>query len=85
MNPMHEAQQSPWLYRLIAGLNLRFPTLFLLLAGLTLVDLVTPDPLPFVDELFMILLTLLVGSWKAHRTTRAARDSQQARPIKNVN
>lgn len=79
------ATQPPgqsWLYRLIAGLNLRFPTLFLLLAGLTLADLITPDPLPFVDELFMILLTLLVGSWKTQRATRATR---QTRPIKNVN
>lgn len=79
MRHSEAAQQSSWLYRAIAGLNLRFPTLFLLLAGLTLVDLLTPDPLPFMDELFMIVLTLLVGSWKAQRATR------QTPPIKNVN
>jgi hypothetical protein len=58
---------------LIAGLlrrlNLRFPTLFALLALLTLLDLVLPDPLPLVDELGLALLTLLLGLWRDRRGT----------------
>ena len=42
--------------------KLRFPTLFLITAGLFLVDLVIPDAIPFADELLLGLGTLLLGS-----------------------
>jgi Family of unknown function (DUF6116) len=52
------------LTRLIARLNLRFPTLFVLFGLLTLVDLVVPDPIPLLDELGLALLTLLLALWR---------------------
>jgi uncharacterized protein DUF6116 len=55
------------LTRLLRRLNLRFPTLFVLFALLTLVDLVLPDPLPLVDELGLALLTLLLALWRDRR------------------
>ena len=55
------------LTRLLRRLNLRFPTLFVLFALLTLLDFVIPDPLPLVDELGLALLTLLLGLWRARR------------------
>jgi len=42
--------------------GLRFPTLFLLVAGLFVVDLLVPDVIPFADEVLLALLTLAVGS-----------------------
>ena len=42
--------------------RLRFPTLFLITAGLFLIDLVIPDIIPFADELLLGLGTLLLGS-----------------------
>ncbi len=42
--------------------RLRFPYLFLLTAGLFLIDLVVPDFIPFADELLLGLGTLLLGS-----------------------
>ena len=45
--------------------RLRFPQLFALTAGLFLVDLIIPDPIPFADELLLGLLTLLFASWRA--------------------
>ena len=51
--------------RFAAGL--RFPTLFLLVAGLFLVDLLVPDLLPFADEVLLALVTLLVGSLRKRR------------------
>ncbi len=57
------------LARLLSRLNLRFPTLFLLLAAVTLADVVVPDFLPFVDEIALALLTTLVGLWKKRRET----------------
>lgn len=49
--------------------RLRFPYLFVLTAGLFLVDLVLPDAIPLVDEIFLGLSALLLGSWK-HRRDR---------------
>ena len=45
--------------------RLRFPQLFAVLAGLLLLDLVLPDPIPFLDEMILLVLTMVVGSWKA--------------------
>ena len=56
-----------FLAQLLASLNLRFPTLFVLFALLTLVDFVLPDPLPLADELGLALLTLLLGLWRNRR------------------
>jgi hypothetical protein len=48
--------------RFAAGL--RFPTLFLLVAGLFVLDLFIPDLVPFADEILLALGTLLLGSLK---------------------
>jgi hypothetical protein len=58
--------------RLIRRSGLRFPGLFALFAGLTVVDLVTPDLVPFVDEIGLALMTALFWSWKDRRSPRAA-------------
>lgn len=47
--------------------RLRFPYLFMATGILFLVDLAVPDALPFVDEIFLILLTTLLGSFKNRR------------------
>jgi hypothetical protein len=47
--------------------GLRFPTLFGLVAGLFLLDLVVPDLIPFADEVLLALGTLLVGSFRKRR------------------
>ncbi len=48
--------------------RLRFPQLFFLAGGLFLVDLLVPDVIPFIDEAFLGLLTLLLGAWRDRRT-----------------
>ncbi len=57
--------------RLLQRLNLRFPSLFLLFAGLTLADLLIPDVIPFADEIGLALLTLLFGLWKDRKRSRS--------------
>ena len=47
--------------------RLRFPYLFMLSAGLFLLDFFVPDPFPFVDEVLLGLLTLLLGSVRKRR------------------
>lgn len=44
--------------------TLRFPWLLALTAGLFLVDLLLPDPLPLLDELLLGLVTLLFAAWR---------------------
>lgn len=41
--------------------KLRYPQLFLLTAGLFVLDLVIPDAIPFVDEILLGLATLLLA------------------------
>jgi hypothetical protein len=58
--------------RILQRLNLRFPSLFVLFALLTLADLVIPDAIPLADEIGLALLTLLLGLWKDRRIHRRA-------------
>jgi hypothetical protein len=51
----------------LRGSRLRFPTLFVLIALLFLVDLVVPDFIPFVDEIILGLLTVILGTWREKR------------------
>ena len=44
------------------GAKLRFPQLFIIAATLFFVDLLIPDMIPFIDEILLGLLTLLLGS-----------------------
>ena len=47
--------------------RLRYPQLFAILAGLLVLDLLLPDPIPLVDELSLAVLTFLIGSWRTRR------------------
>jgi hypothetical protein len=47
--------------------RLRFPHLFAILAGLLVLDLLLPDPIPLVDELTLAVFTFLIGSWRVRR------------------
>lgn len=49
--------------------SMSFPRLFLVTLGLFLVTLVIPDPLPFVDEILLGLLSLMVGSVRRRKPT----------------
>lgn len=64
--------------RVLQRLNLRFPSLFVLFACLTLVDLIVPDVIPLADEIGLALLTLLLGMWKDRRTLHRAGASRAA-------
>jgi hypothetical protein len=47
--------------------RLRAPWLFAAVVVLFVADLVVPDPIPFVDEVMLALLTFLVGTWRTRR------------------
>lgn len=54
--------------------TMRHPKLFVLVLGLFLLDLVTPDFIPFIDELILGGLTLAIG------TLRQRPDAQSKAP-----
>lgn len=53
--------------------------LFLLFGCLFCLDMVVPDPIPFVDEILLALLTLLTAGWQIRNTV-----SPPKPPTKNV-
>jgi Family of unknown function (DUF6116) len=61
--------------------GLRFPQLLGLVALLFVLDLIVPDPIPFLDEALLGLLTLLFASWKRGR---GREDEEEPRVVKNV-
>jgi hypothetical protein len=52
--------------------------LFILFAFLTLIDWLTPDLVPFVDEIGLFVLTLILGAWKRRRRPSAGDDPSVA-------
>ena len=52
--------------------QLKSPQLFLLVGSLFLLDLVILDPIPFIDEIILGIITLLVARWKKRRDEPAA-------------
>ncbi len=64
------ADRVSFLGRVLQRLNLRFPSLFLLFAVLTVVDFIVPDVIPLADEIGLALLTVLFGMWKERRILR---------------
>ena len=47
--------------------RLKYPWVFALLGALFVADLLIPDPIPFVDEIMLALLTFLVGTWRTRK------------------
>jgi len=67
MDGLRSFDRVSFLGRILQRLNLRFPSLFVLFAALTVADLVIPDVIPLADEIGLALLTLLLGLWKDRR------------------
>jgi len=47
--------------------QLRFRNLFFLVISLFLVDLLLPDFMPFIDEIILGLLAIILANWKKER------------------
>lgn len=64
--------------------RLRYPQLFVITAGLFVVDLFVPDIIPFADEILLGLLTVLFARLKDRSKERAARHDEDVGGVKNV-
>lgn len=61
-----------------AASKLKYPWLLALVALLFILDLTVLDPVPFVDEVILGLLTVLLARW------RERSDPEEEPPMKNV-
>jgi hypothetical protein len=66
--PVTREERAGVIRRFVSGLS--FPKVFLLLSGLFLADLLIPDVIPFIDEIFLGTLTVLFGMWRERKAPR---------------
>jgi len=64
--------------------SLRFPQLFLLLAALFAVDLVTPDPILFIDEAILGVLAVMLGMWRGRDDAPEMKNITPDKDVKDV-
>jgi len=57
--------------------NLRFPRLLVVTSALFVIDLLFPDMVPFVDEILLGLISLLLASLKKRGSEMAAKDESR--------
>lgn len=55
----------------------RFPTLMLVGGVLFLANLLVPDPIPFVDEILMLIATVAIGSVRRKKETQKPREDDR--------
>jgi hypothetical protein len=60
--------------------RLRFPTLFLIVAALFVVDLFIPDVIPFIDEIMLGLGTIALASWKGRKDPGKVIEGETTKP-----
>jgi hypothetical protein len=64
------------------AMRLRFPQLFAFTGTLFLLDMLIPDLIPFMDEMMLGLLTLLLGMWR--KDSPATGDEAPKPPTKDI-
>lgn len=74
MSNVDAGKRQGWIQEFAA--KLRFPQLFVVTALLFALDMFIPDVIPFADEIFLGLLTVLLANLK--------KEKQPDRPMKNV-
>ena len=47
--------------------QLKFKNLFFLVISLFIIDLIVPDFIPFIDEIILGLLAIILANWKKER------------------
>jgi hypothetical protein len=47
--------------------QLKFRNLFFLVTGLFLIDMLLPDFIPFIDEIILGLMAIILANWKKER------------------
>lgn len=58
--------------------GLRFPIVFALTFAIFIVNVFVPDVIPFVDEIILGLIAILLANWKKKPVEQAAEDGGQS-------
>ncbi len=53
----------------------RFPSLLLIAGALFLINLFVPDPVPFIDEILLLIATIALGSLRKPRAENPSEPS----------
>ncbi len=71
-----------WLQRIAVallgryGTRLRFPHLLLITGALFAADVIVPDGVPLLDEVFLGLMTMLFASWRNGKGEKTSEDEE---------
>ena len=74
LTPLERKEREGLIRRFASRLS--FPKLFFVLAGLFILDFFVANPFPFVDEVILGILAVMVGMWREKRgqETKAIED-----------
>jgi Family of unknown function (DUF6116) len=72
--PLGKKERTGLIRHFLSGLS--FPKLFLLLCGLFIADAFFPDPIFFVDEIMLGILTVMFGMLKNRKATPVEKSHQ---------
>lgn len=64
--------------------TLKYPALFKLVAGLFVVTLFVPDPIPLLDEVLLGLLAMMLAKWKSPEAKAEQREQAQSNARKDL-
>lgn len=64
--------------------RLRFPWLFAILAALWLFDMVTPDPVLWLDEVMLAIMTVMIGMLRKPKDGAGPPTATDRPPEKNI-
>ena len=62
--------------------RLRFPQLFAFTGTLFLLDMLIPDLIPFIDEMMLGLLTIMLGMWR--KESPKVEENLPKPPVKDI-
>lgn len=64
--------------------KLKYPQLFVVVAALFAADMIVPDFIPFLDEILLAAMTLLLGSLRGRNDGGSSKDAETKPPEKNI-
>ena len=76
-------QQRSGLIQRFLG-KLKYPQLFVVVAALFAADMIVPDFIPFLDEILLAAMTLLLGSLRDRDSGKPSQGAETKPPEKNI-
>ncbi len=65
--------------------QLKFKTLFIIVSALFITDLLVPDVIPFIDEIILGLMAIVLANWKKESTQKKNGDLIEGEVVEEEN